>query len=143
MRSTNSLTENTYNLLRPEKSGLKNFDLLRVIVGVIIAITIFSGLIYQFFGINMLDFMPKQSLCIFKAVTGKPCPGCGMTHAFIHISQFEFIKAFHENPFSIPFYLIMLIFLFTGDVPKILKSKIFKYFLFIAVILLWFIRLTR
>jgi len=143
MRLINLHINKIINIKRPANTGLSHFKTLRALVGVIILITIISGITFQLFGFNMLDIMPKHSFCPFRAITGKPCPGCGMTHAFIHISQFKFITAFKENPFSIPFYIVMILFLFTGNIPKMLKSNTFKYLFLFCVIILWIVRLNN
>jgi hypothetical protein len=50
------------------------------------------------------ESLPKIPLCTFKQITGRPCPGCGMTRAFCSISHARFSEAFHFNPFSYFFY---------------------------------------
>lgn len=55
-------------------------------------------------------FFPWMSLppfCTFKNVTGHPCPGCGMTRAWIHMTHGRFVDAVLMNPFGV------LLFLFT------------------------------
>ncbi|HEX8143368.1 MAG TPA: DUF2752 domain-containing protein [Pyrinomonadaceae bacterium] len=39
-------------------------------------------------------------LCLFRALTGYPCPGCGMTRAFSAIAHGELWRAVRYNPFS-------------------------------------------
>jgi uncharacterized membrane protein len=46
--------------------------------------------------------------CPFKWITGIPCPGCGMTHAFLAAAQFDFANAFLYHPL---FPLVLLCFL--------------------------------
>ena len=45
-------------------------------------------------------------VCPFRALTGIPCPGCGMTHALLAIAGGDLQGAFHFNPFS--FFLLFL-----------------------------------
>ncbi|KAF1300172.1 MULTISPECIES: DUF2752 domain-containing protein [Enterococcus] len=62
-------------------------------------------------------------MCFFKAITGLPCPGCGMTRAFLHFFSGDFTGAFYYHPL---FWLVALIF-------GALLGK--KYFPRLAVIL--------
>jgi hypothetical protein len=43
--------------------------------------------------------------CPFRLVTGIPCPGCGMTHAFLAAFRLDFAEAFRWHPL---FPLVML-----------------------------------
>jgi hypothetical protein len=45
--------------------------------------------------------------CPFKALTGIPCPGCGMTRALLSLAKGDFQGAFHFNPFS--FFLVFMV----------------------------------
>ena len=55
--------------------------------------------------------LPARPLCPFKLLTGLPCPGCGLSHAFCDISSGHFQAAWQENPFGFLFYLLGLGFL--------------------------------
>lgn len=46
-----------------------------------------------------------QIRCAFKALTGWPCPTCGMTRSFIRLRQFDFAGAFAANPLITAFVL--------------------------------------
>ena len=48
---------------------------------------------------------PRFNLCLFRAVTGLPCPGCGMTRAFCALSHGELLRAVHFNLLSPAVYL--------------------------------------
>lgn len=37
--------------------------------------------------------------CFFKTITGLRCPGCGITHVFLRLMNFDFYGAFVENRF--------------------------------------------
>lgn len=47
----------------------------------------------------------RHSICVFHNVTGLPCPGCGMTRAFLAIGHGNVISAWKLNALSLPFYL--------------------------------------
>lgn len=51
--------------------------------------------------------------CIFRKVTGIPCPGCGMTRAHLAALGFRFQRAFHYHPLwflPIPLAAVQLFF---------------------------------
>lgn len=52
--------------------------------------------------------------CVFNYIFGIPCPGCGMSHAFLSALRFDFIEAFsyHSMFWSMP--ILYLYFLFDG-----------------------------
>ena len=52
--------------------------------------------------------LPVSPLCPFKMLTGFPCPGCGLTHAFCDISHGQFKMAWQANPFGFLFYTLAL-----------------------------------
>ncbi|MBE6665686.1 MAG: DUF2752 domain-containing protein [Ruminococcaceae bacterium] len=37
--------------------------------------------------------------CPFRLVTGFLCPGCGISRMMIALANFDFVSAFHHNPF--------------------------------------------
>jgi hypothetical protein len=54
---------------------------------------------------GLASLLPK---CLFKSITGIPCPTCGMGRAFSSFSRCEFRKAMSYNKLSIIFYPIAL-----------------------------------
>lgn len=56
--------------------------------------------------------------CPIKAVTGIPCPGCGMTHAYLRLLRLDFAGAFSENPLFWLLPLAMILLLKDGAVFK-------------------------
>jgi hypothetical protein len=52
--------------------------------------------------------LPVMPLCPFKLLTGFPCPGCGLTHAFCSISHGHLKVAWQANPFGFLFYTLAL-----------------------------------
>ena len=51
-----------------------------------------------YFGVKFLVLYNTQNICVFKILTGHPCPGCGMTRAFNELFSFHFIEAYRLNP---------------------------------------------
>jgi hypothetical protein len=43
--------------------------------------------------------------CLFRTVTGIACPGCGMTHALLALSQLRLAESFAAHPAAIPLVL--------------------------------------
>lgn len=56
--------------------------------------------------------------CIFRAVTGIPCPTCGATHAALALSRLDLIQAFAWNPLV----TIGLVFLVAGGLLSGLRA---------------------
>ena len=48
---------------------------------------------------------PTFNLCPLFALTGVPCPGCGMTRAFCALAHGEFLRAVHFNALSPALFL--------------------------------------
>jgi hypothetical protein len=44
-----------------------------------------------------------RGFCMFRSLTGIPCPGCGMGRASLLLSQGKFWEAFLMHPVAIPF----------------------------------------
>ena len=44
---------------------------------------------------------PAAEVCLFKGITGVPCPLCGATHAAIFTLQAQWIEAFHYHPLGV------------------------------------------
>jgi len=73
----------------------------RAAVGVLIAVMVVAGAGYRVFGWDLGEWLPWLPGCAFRSVTGIPCPGCGMTRAFLLLSQLRLGDAFATNPASL------------------------------------------
>lgn len=89
------------------------------------------GLIYGVIALIMLGvarWPPILSLapaCVFKGLTGIPCPTCGSTRALVHLSHVDIVPAFLMNPLTtlaligaVLYFLTSLITL-AFDLPRI------------------------
>ncbi len=80
--------------------------------------------------------------CIFKEVSGLPCPSCGYSTAIIYVLQKDFLHAFLHNPGWLIWIAFQLLMVFIG-----LKSLIFGkqiligqrllYILIVLIVLIW------
>lgn len=55
-------------------------------------------------GVNYL-ILGKIQLCVWRAASGYPCPGCGLTHAGIFLLSGNIRESLAWNPFLIPIVL--------------------------------------
>jgi len=56
----------------------------------------------------IMDKIGFSTFCLFQSLTGFPCPGCGMTRAFIQLSQGHIREAIALNPMSMLAALLLL-----------------------------------
>ena len=83
--------------------------------------------------------------CLFKSVTGIPCPGCGMTRAFNAILEFDIVTSFSYNILAIPLF-IFFIFILVSLIFDIIKNEktfenklikfLEKYYIIIIILLI-------
>lgn len=71
-------------------------------------------------GVALLGVLRWGRGCLFRNFTGIPCPGCGMTRAWLAALRFDFAEAFHHHSmfWSVP--VLILFCLFDG---RIFRSK--------------------
>ncbi|HUI66798.1 MAG TPA: DUF2752 domain-containing protein [Nitrospirota bacterium] len=78
------------------------------------------GIIYG--GIALLAicvgrFVPVLALapsCVFRDITGVPCPTCGATRSVVHLARGEFLASFGMNPLvSLCFVIAALAFFYS------------------------------
>ncbi len=75
---------------------------------------------------------PTVKVCLFRQVTGIPCPSCGTTHAVLSITQGNFRKALNENILGFPVAVMLIIFPTWILMDLILKRDSFFHFYYIA-----------
>ncbi len=118
-----------------------NADPLRLAARALLAVTGLSGLLHLA-GHSLLSAMPKIPLCPFKAATGLPCPGCGMTHAFLALGRLDLAGAFAANPLVFPLAALAALYA-AGRVPRALCSSKVVNSALAGVLVFWAGRLLR
>ncbi len=64
--------------------------------------------------------------CPIKIIFGIPCPGCGITRAFLSLIRFDFKKAFEYHPLFPVVFIELMYFVFRDFIPQ--KYKINEKF---------------
>jgi hypothetical protein len=116
---------------------------LRIAVLLILGVVLISGIFYHGFEIDVKDHLPGYVLCPFRVVTHIPCPGCGMTRAMLYLGQLNFGKAIHLNVFSIPLFVVMLIYIYKPKMIRILRNELVLKVLLVTVLVLWVLHLNN
>jgi hypothetical protein len=130
------------NLINSTRSSrLLKADPLRLAAWALLAVTGFSGLLHLAGG-SLLPALPKAVLCPFKALTGLPCPGCGMTHAFLALGRLDPAGAWAANPLVFPLAALTALYA-AGRVPRVLSRAKVVNLALAGVLLFWGGRLLR
>jgi hypothetical protein len=96
---------------------------MRMGTGIIVCLTLLSGLLLHCWEIDALNYLPDVSLCPFHVITGMACPGCGMTRAFLTLGQLKLQEAIALNPFSLPLFSVMILYLWLGKMEGVRPRK--------------------
>ena len=107
-----------------------------------------AGAVYLYvFEPGRTGFFPP---CVFRALTGFTCPGCGSTRALHQILHGHFVAAFMLNPLfllALPFLLFALlrysVVVVRGGIPprNVLPASVI-YALFVIIVSFWIFRNT-
>lgn len=79
------------------------------------------------FGILVVFVCPMD--CIFKSITGIPCPSCGLTRGFRALLKGDIVSAFNYNILTIPIFIFLLILIFLFIIDLILKKDLVTSYL--------------
>lgn len=101
-----------------------------------------------------LSSLPDWPLCWFYHATHIPCPGCGLTRAFLSISHGQWTEAWNFNPFSFVWYslavygflrplLLRKVSFISTPLEKIIGWNGFFPSLVALMFLVWVIRISR
>lgn len=119
------------------KKGELNLPLIYLMVGGACALFIYA--------LYLLKRLP-QIPCVFKTVTGYPCPTCGSTRAVLDFFHLDIVSAFGWNPlvvlggiFFIAWVLYGFYMLFSGKKVQVTLTKNESRFLRWGVVILFFL----
>jgi hypothetical protein len=118
----------------------------------VLLIVVFSGYSYLYYSLYH-SINSNVSFCIFKNVTGFPCPSCGTTRAVQLFLQGDFVASLQMNPFGIlvailmvvlPFWIVydvlthqQTFFINYKKVESIVRTKWLAILLIILVLINW------
>lgn len=96
-----------------------------------------------YFCIIFIILMLTRIGCIFRFLTGIPCPACGMTRAYLSLFRLDFKSAFYYHPLFILLPPLILLVLYGDEPNSRIKSKFSLIMLiFLAIfIFTWIYRL--
>ncbi len=92
--------------------------------------------------------------CPIKAVTGKPCPVCGMSAAITALLKGDWRESFQLHAFAPVFFLAFVVFILTAIAPRDIRIRIIQsvkkvemktgigLFLLLALLIYWLVRLA-
>ena len=87
-----------------------------------------------------------MAFCLFRAVTGLPCPGCGITRGVIAIARGDFRKAWHRNPASfgvVAFLAMMAASALSDEAERAARMRLAAdRLLAVNLVLVWLARLS-
>jgi hypothetical protein len=66
--------------------------------------------------------LPAVPLCTFKLWTGRPCPGCGMTRAFVSLAQGDLARSIVYHPLGVVLFGLAAA-AFLGALSGLLRGK--------------------
>jgi len=119
-----------------------------------------AGQIWIFYSYYKLEKQEEAfNTCIFRRVTGLPCPSCGTIHSIVSILHGDFRKAVNENPLGFAGFLLAAIvpywiladlalgresfYYFFLRADKLLKKRWLLFSILSLITLLWFYKLAN
>ena len=82
---------------------------------ILVAVGSLAGALWVLWNIQhntLLDINAGPDVCLFRKVTGLPCPSCGSTRSVLHISKLEFRDALYTNPIGFLLAAAIIVFPF-------------------------------
>jgi len=91
-----------------------------------IIFVVIVGYLFLYYSYSSLE---GHTLCLFKRLTGIPCPACGSTRATVFLLHADFRGAFYMNPIAIITNAFIFIGLFWLLIDVLLSKRSFFCFL--------------
>lgn len=113
--------------------------LLRTAVALVLAVVAGSALAHACLGLDLLRHGALFPPCPFHLLTGFDCPGCGMTRAFLLLSQLRLGEAVAAHP-AAPALLLAMVGYALRPGWRALRSERLAWGLLVAVLGLWIAR---
>ena len=107
----------------------------------ILAVILLDYVLFSFYGFDLKDKLPRHSICLINTITGKPCPGCGMTRAFLSLGQLNFEQAFKENLLSFFLFPLVAFCAVKKRFPLWLGSRRAGKIILLGILLFWAYRI--
>lgn len=120
----------------------KSDRVLKTGISIVLVVICLSSVCWFTGGFDLATLLPRHTLCLFRAATGVPCPGCGTTRALLRLGQLRLRDAVELNPFALPLLTAMICFLAGGRVPLYACHPSIKKAVLLAVLLVWLTRLV-
>jgi hypothetical protein len=70
----------------------------------------------------------KFNVCLFKTVTGLPCPSCGTTRAILCMTKGNFLEALYTNPLGFIVALMLVLIPVWVIVDIVFRKNSFQFF---------------
>ena len=112
-------------------------------------LTILSGIVVCGTAISIAAavnycLLRSTQLCVFRAATGLPCPGCGLTHAAFSLVRGEFAASLHYHALLVPYVGTIVANSITWDFFALnwIRSRWWLWTMFIATVGYYVVRLV-
>jgi hypothetical protein len=119
-----------------------------------------AGYAWIFWSYNQISAgSTSVNVCMFRNITGVPCPSCGTTHSLFYLVKGRPVDAFHCNPlgFLVAIMLIIIPFWIIKDIiynknsfhsfyyksEKLLKKKWVALPAIILVLIIWILNIKK
>ncbi len=102
-----------------------------------------NGICSTLFQYDIITCLPDVSLCPFHVLTGRQCPGCGMTRALLSLGQLDIRQALRHNPLALPLAIVMLLYIGNRKLLVPLNRRSIHTILLVTVLLFWTTRLMK